>query len=46
MYQVTSSAIPLPGEDARLYVIAFLPATQVTAVDQSATGLTALVRRS
>jgi PAS domain-containing protein len=46
MYQVTSSAVPLPGEDARLYVIAFLPATQVAAADQGTMGLTALVRRS
>ena len=45
-YQVTSSAVPLPGEDARLYVLAFLPATQLAAADQTATGLTALVRRS
>src|SRR5712671_2687634 len=44
-YQVTSSAVAMPGEDARLYVIAFLPAT-LAASDQSATGLTALVRRS
>ncbi len=40
-YQVTSSAVLLPGEDARLYVLA-----QVAAVDQSITGLTALVRQS
>ena len=43
-YQVTSSAVAMPGEDARLYVIAFLPAT-LAAADQGATGLTALVRR-
>jgi PAS domain-containing protein len=46
VYQVTSSAVPLPGEDARLYVIAFLPATQVAPADQSATGPTALVQRA
>ncbi|HKC17246.1 MAG TPA: hypothetical protein VKC11_11130 [Steroidobacteraceae bacterium] len=46
MYQVTSSAVPLPGEEARLYVLALLPATQVAAVDQSTTGLTALVQHS
>jgi PAS domain-containing protein len=45
MYQVTSSAVPLPGEDARLYVIAFLPAIQMAAADQTATGLAALVHR-
>ncbi len=26
VYQLTSSAVPLPGEDERLYVVAFLPA--------------------
>ena len=46
MYQVTSSAVPLPGEDARLYVLAFLPATLVAPADQGTTMLTALVRRS
>ena len=37
MYQVTTTAVALPGEDARLYVIAFLPMARVAAEDQSAT---------
>ncbi len=45
-YQVTSSAVPLPGEETRLYVIALLPAPPVEAADQTATGLTALALRS
>src|SRR5437762_5658942 len=37
MYQVTTTAVAMPGEDARLYVIAFLPMARVAAEDQSAT---------
>ena len=46
VYQVTSSTVVLPGEDARLYVLAFLPAAQVAAADQTSTTLTSLGRRS
>jgi PAS domain-containing protein len=37
MYQVTTNAVALPGEEARLYVVAFLPMARVAAEDQSAT---------
>jgi PAS domain-containing protein len=37
MYQVTTNAVTLPGEEARLYVVAFLPMARVAAEDQSAT---------
>jgi PAS domain-containing protein len=36
MYQVTTNAVALPGEEARLYVVAFLPMARVAAEDQSA----------
>jgi PAS domain-containing protein len=36
-YQVTCSAVALPGEDARLYVIAFLPAAQVGTAESTVT---------
>jgi len=45
VYQVTTSAVALPGEDARLYVIAFLPAARVAAADQSSVGSTTVVER-
>jgi PAS domain-containing protein len=45
VYQVTSSAVALPGEDERLYVVAFLPVARVAAADQSGTGWTTLVQR-
>jgi hypothetical protein len=45
VYQVTSSAVALPGEEERLYVVAFLPAAGVAAADQSGTGWTTLVQR-
>jgi hypothetical protein len=44
MYQVTASAVALPGEEARLCVIAFLPMARVAAEDQSATGSTTVVQ--
>jgi PAS domain-containing protein len=44
MYQVTASAVALPGEEARLAVIAFLPMARVAAEDQSATGSTTVVQ--
>ena len=37
MYQVTTSAVPLPGEETRLYVVSFLPMARAAAEDQSAT---------
>jgi PAS domain-containing protein len=45
VYQVTSSAVVLPGEEARLCVVAFLPVAQVAAADQSSTGLSSQVQR-
>ncbi len=40
VYQLTCSAIALPGEDERLYVISFIPAAQVTPADQDSTTFT------
>jgi PAS domain-containing protein len=45
VYQVTTSAVALPGEDARLYVIAFLPVARVAAADQSSVASTTVVER-
>ena len=45
VYQLTCSAIALPGEDERLYVVALVPATQVAAAQQEGTTLTPLARR-
>jgi hypothetical protein len=35
----------LPGEDERLYVLAFVPAAQAAAAPQEGTAVTALLRR-
>jgi hypothetical protein len=35
LYQVTSSALALPGEEERIYVVAFRPLTRGTASDRS-----------
>lgn len=43
LYQVTCSSVALPGEEARLYVIAFLPAAPIASADPSATGSTNLM---
>jgi PAS domain-containing protein len=45
VYQLTCSAVPLPGEDERLYVLAFVPAAQAAAAPQEGTAVTALLRR-
>jgi len=45
VYQLTCSAVALPGEDERLFVVSFVPATLVAAADQEDTMLTTLVRR-
>ena len=37
MYQLTTTAVPLPGEEARLYVLTFLPMARVAAEDQTVT---------
>ncbi|HYM28728.1 MAG TPA: hypothetical protein VET66_11300, partial [Steroidobacteraceae bacterium] len=42
VFQVTASSVVLPGEAARLCVLAFLPAAQIVAPDQTATTLTSL----
>jgi PAS domain-containing protein len=39
VYQLTCSAVALPGEEERLYVVAFVPATEVAAADQDSTAL-------
>jgi PAS domain-containing protein len=44
VYQLTCSAVPLPGEAERLYVLAFVPAAQVASADQETTSYT-LARR-
>jgi PAS domain-containing protein len=44
VYQLTCSAVALPGEEERLYVVAFVPAAQVAAADQDGTAYT-LARR-
>lgn len=41
-YQVTATAVALPGEEERLYVVAFVPAAAVAGADRSATTLTAV----
>jgi len=45
VYQLTCSAVPLPGEDERLYVVALVPATQVATADQDVGAFTSRVRR-
>jgi len=45
VYQLTCSAVALPGEDERLYVVAFVPAALVAAADQEDATFTTLVRR-
>ena len=37
VYQVTSSASPLPGEDERLYIVAFLPMARAALGDRADT---------
>jgi len=44
VYQLTCCAVPLPGEDERLYIVAFVPAAQVATADQDSTAFT-LARR-
>lgn len=44
VYQLTSSSVVLPGEEERLYVVAFLPAALAAAADQTGT-FTALAQR-
>lgn len=45
VFQVTASSVVLPGEAARLYVLAFLPVMHMAAPDQTSTTLTSLGRR-
>jgi hypothetical protein len=40
IYQVTSSAVVLPGEEQPIYVIAFLPVAKADPSDQAADDLT------
>jgi PAS domain-containing protein len=39
VYQLTSSTVLLPGEDERLYIVAFMPVARTAAVEQSSTDL-------
>jgi hypothetical protein len=45
VYQLTCSAVALPGEDERLFVAAFVPAALVAAADQEDATLSTFVRR-
>jgi PAS domain-containing protein len=45
VYQLTCSAVTVPGEDERLYVVAFVPAAKVAAADQDGTAFGTLARR-
>jgi PAS domain-containing protein len=45
VYQVTTSAVVLPGEEARLHVVAFLPVALAAAAEQTGNGFTTQVRR-
>jgi hypothetical protein len=42
VYQVTSSAVALPGEEERMYVVAFLPVAKAEAANQVASAITAV----
>jgi PAS domain-containing protein len=46
VYQVTTSRVALPGEDAHLYVIAFLPVARSAAGNQSVTRTVTAIRPS
>jgi hypothetical protein len=43
IYQVTTSALPLPGEDAQLHVVTFLPIARAAIGDQTAVTATVLI---
>lgn len=43
LYRVTATAVTLPGEEERLYVVAFVPATPVAGADRGATSLSAVM---
>jgi hypothetical protein len=45
VYQLTCSAIVLPGEDERLYVAAFVPAALVAAAEQEDATVSTFLRR-
>ena len=45
VYQLTCSAVLLPGEEERLYVVALVPAAQVATPDQEVSAFTSRVRR-
>jgi PAS domain-containing protein len=45
VYQLTCSAVTLPGEDERLYVVALVPAGQVATAEQDGTAFTNRARR-
>jgi hypothetical protein len=43
VYRVMVTAVALPGEEERLYVVAFLPAAAVSGAERGATTLTAVI---
>jgi hypothetical protein len=43
IYQVTSTAVALPGEEERIYVIAFLPVAKAAISDQAAASATVVI---
>jgi PAS domain-containing protein len=45
VYQLTSSTVVLPGEDERVYVVAFLPVAHAAEADQSTTSLSSRLQR-
>jgi hypothetical protein len=45
VYRGTVTAVALPGEEARLYVVALTPASAIAGADRGATTLTAVVRQ-
>jgi PAS domain-containing protein len=45
IYQLTSSTVTLPGEDERLYVVAFVPVARTAEAEQGATPLTMRIPR-
>jgi hypothetical protein len=40
IFQVTSSAVALPGEEERIHIVAFLPVARADSLDPAQTGLT------
>jgi hypothetical protein len=43
IYQVTSTAVALPGEEERIYAVAFLPVARAAISDQAAANATVVI---